>query len=146
MALKKKVILFDNDGVLADTECLFFDATRIVLSKVDIDVSLELYMEYCLKCGKSLFDLAEKKGFNVREIMSLRAERDAIYSKYLSCKNTAMPDVEKMLKRLHRKVRMGIVTTSRRNHIDIMHRNTGFLKYFDFIVTIEDYEDRKSVV
>ncbi len=140
---KKKAILFDNDGVLADTEGLFFDATKKVLSKVNIDVSSELYIDYCLKCGKSLFDLAKENGFSDNEVGRLRAERDALYAKDLSCKNTAMPDVENMLRKLHGMVCMGVVTTAKRKHIDIMHRNTGFLKYFDFIVTIEDYEYSK---
>jgi len=140
MVLRKKAILFDNDGVLADTEGLFFDATKKVLSKVNIDVSSELYIDYCLKRGKSLFDLAKEKGFSDYEVRRLRAERDAIYEKDLASKNTAMPDVENMLRKLHAKISIGVVTTARRSHIDIMHRNTGFLKYFDFIVTAEDYE------
>lgn len=143
MVLRKKAILFDNDGVLADTEGLFFDATRIVLSKVNIHVSDELYMDYCLKCGKSLFDLAKEKGYSDNDIGRLRAERDAIYAKDLTSRNTAMMDVENVLRKLHGKACMGIVTTARRNHIDIMHKNTGFLKYFDFIVTIEDYKNTK---
>lgn len=143
MVLKKKAILFDNDGVLADTEGLFFYATRIVLLKANIHVSSELYIDYCLKRGKSLFDLAKEKGVSDNEVGKLRAERDAIYAKDLSCKNTAMPDVENVLRKIHGKVCMGIVTTAKRSHIEIMHRNTGFLKYFDFIVAIEDYEHSK---
>jgi len=122
---------------------LFFDATKKVLSKVNIDVSSELYVDYCLKCGKSLFDLAKEKGVSSRKIVNLRAERDALYAKDLSCKNTAMPGIENLLRKLHGNVVMGIVTTAKRNHIELMHRNTGFLKYFDFTVTIEDYEHAK---
>ena len=143
MVLRKKAILFDNDGVLADTEELFFSATKKVLSKINIDVSHELHIDYCLKRGKSLFDLAKEKGVSSREIVKLRAERDALYVKELSCKNTAMRGVDNLLRKLCGNVMMGIVTTAKRDHIEIMHKSTGFLKYFDFVVTIEDYEHAK---
>jgi HAD superfamily hydrolase (TIGR01509 family) len=34
---------------------------------------------------------------------------------------------------------MGIVTSSRKDHFEIIHRSTGLLKYFDFLLTGEDY-------
>jgi HAD superfamily hydrolase (TIGR01509 family) len=38
---------------------------------------------------------------------------------------------------------MGIVTTSRREHFDIIHRSSGLLQYFSFILTREDYDKSK---
>ena len=38
---------------------------------------------------------------------------------------------------------MGIVTSSRKDHFEIIHKQTGFLKYFDFIVTSEDVKNTK---
>jgi beta-phosphoglucomutase-like phosphatase (HAD superfamily) len=35
------------------------------------------------------------------------------------------------------------VTTSRREHFDIIHRASGLLQYFAFILTREDYEKSK---
>jgi HAD superfamily hydrolase (TIGR01509 family) len=46
--------------------------------------------------------------------------------------------VEGVLRQLEGKVVMGLVTTSKRPHFEIMHRKTGLLKYFDFFVTLED--------
>ncbi|MBK5102439.1 MAG: hypothetical protein JJE15_15875 [Desulfobacteraceae bacterium] len=42
-----KAILWDNDGVLVDTEELYFSATRDVLSKVGIDLTRDL----CVNMG-----------------------------------------------------------------------------------------------
>src|SRR5207302_10843387 len=39
---------------------------------------------------------------------------------------------------LHGKYRMGVVTTSTRDHFDLVHRSTGFTRYFDFVITSED--------
>ena len=38
---------------------------------------------------------------------------------------------------------MGIVTSSRKDHFELIHRQTGFLKYFDFVVTSEDVKNTK---
>ena len=34
---------------------------------------------------------------------------------------------------------MGIVTSSRRDHFDVIHRTTGLLEYFDFVLTSDDF-------
>lgn len=34
---------------------------------------------------------------------------------------------------------MGVVTSSRKDHFDLIHRATGLLKYFDFVLTASDY-------
>jgi HAD superfamily hydrolase (TIGR01509 family) len=38
---------------------------------------------------------------------------------------------------------MGIVTSSRRQHFETMHRRTGLLEFFDFAITLEDYARSK---
>jgi beta-phosphoglucomutase-like phosphatase (HAD superfamily) len=38
---------------------------------------------------------------------------------------------------------MGVVTGSRRDHFEIIHQKSGLLRYFDFHVTREDYENSK---
>ena len=38
---------------------------------------------------------------------------------------------------------MGIVTSSRKMHFELIHRSTDLLKYFDFILTGDDYTSFK---
>ncbi len=51
--------------------------------------------------------------------------------------------MQEVLAELHGKYKMGIVTSSLREHFDIIHRSTGLLKYFDFIVASGDYTKYK---
>jgi HAD superfamily hydrolase (TIGR01509 family) len=44
---------------------------------------------------------------------------------------------------LHGKVRMGIVTSSRREHFEIIHAATSLLDYMDFVLLREDYQESK---
>ena len=43
-----KAIFWDNDGVLVDTERLFFAATQQVLATVGVTLTKELYIELIL--------------------------------------------------------------------------------------------------
>ena len=38
---------------------------------------------------------------------------------------------------------MGIVTSSRRDHFEIIHSSTGFRKYFDFEITSDECNETK---
>ena len=51
--------------------------------------------------------------------------------------------VEETLRSLHGRVRMGVVTSSRRQHFEIAHARTGLRKYLDFVLTLEDYRQAK---
>lgn len=136
-------ILWDNDGVLVDTEGLFFRATRTVLLKVGVDLSVEQFIEYSLKRGESAFQLASESRVSSHQIDDLRAERDRLYAEALSARNCVMEDVEEVFRRLHGHVRMGVVTSSRRTHFDIAHANSGILDFLDFVIAREDYEQSK---
>jgi beta-phosphoglucomutase-like phosphatase (HAD superfamily) len=44
----KKAVLWDNDGVLVDTDRFFFQATRKVMSKIGLDLTEGMYVKYVL--------------------------------------------------------------------------------------------------
>ena len=73
-----RAILWDNDGVLVDTEPLYFRATREILARVGVDLTQELYVEHLLKQGKGAWHLAAEKGAPPGEIDRMREERNAI--------------------------------------------------------------------
>ena len=45
-------ILFDNDGVLVDTEALYFRANREVLATIGVTLDEEAYVELFLRSGR----------------------------------------------------------------------------------------------
>jgi HAD superfamily hydrolase (TIGR01509 family) len=138
-----KAILWDNDGVLVDTERLYFIATRQVLRSVGIDLTPELYRDLFLAQGKGAWHLAEQKGIPTSQILELKSQRNDLYSRALRQQNLLVSGVEGALARLHGTCVMGIVTTSDRSHFNLIHESTGILKYFDFIVAAGDYTRSK---
>lgn len=136
-------VLWDNDGVLVDTEGLYFRATREVLASIGIDLTSEQFKEISLRRGESTCQLAAQRGVPSEKIACLRVERDRRYSEFLPVQSCVIQGVGDVLQSLHGKVRMGVVTSSRRDHFNIAHAKGGLLRYFDFILTREDYEHTK---
>jgi len=138
-----KAIFWDNDGVLVDTEHLYFRATQQTMAKVGLTLTREFYLEYFLVQGTGAWHLAEEKGLSPDEIERLRRERNHLYSKFLRQENTLIEGVREVLAALHGHYVMGIVTTSRKDHFDLIHQRTQILQYFDFVLTSSDYQKMK---
>ncbi len=136
-------ILWDNDGVLVDTERLYFQAYRNVLREVGVELTRDLYIDISLHRGESTLDLAAERGLDGDQIEQLRIQRNQHYADMLRTTPCMIEGVEDVLSELHGQVRMGVVTSSRRDHFDIIHAQSGWMKYFDFVVAREDYPRSK---
>jgi HAD superfamily hydrolase (TIGR01509 family) len=138
-----EAILWDNDGVLVDTECLFFESTRRTLATVGIQLSLEQFLDLSLRQGRSAFDLAIERGWSKEQATNLKRERDLLYSEMLRNETRVLPGVAETLKSLHGRMRMAVVTSSQRQHFDVMHADIGLTRYFEFVLAREDYRKSK---
>jgi HAD superfamily hydrolase (TIGR01509 family) len=134
-----KAIFWDNDGVLADTEHLYFGATAEVLAPLGINLSEADYIQLFLIEGRGAWHLAEARGCGPAEIERLRHTRNEIYGRWLAERAEPMAGVEAVLRALHGRYVMGVVTSSRKDHFDAIHTRTGLIRYFDFILTASDY-------
>jgi len=111
-------VLWDNDGVLVDTEGLYFQACKQVLGSVGIDLTLDHFKEISLRRGESTFVLAAEQGIDADTVSRLRKERDRIYAELLASRCPVIDGVEEVLRSLHGRVRMGVVTSARRQHFE----------------------------
>ncbi|CAN0348820.1 unnamed protein product [Phaeothamnion confervicola] len=138
-----KAILWDNDGVLVDTEHLYRDATRQIMAGVGFNLSDEQYRELFLSQNHGAWHLLAAQGHSEAALVRMRAERDDLYSKLLRARNHTIEGVEEVLQALHGRYVMGVVTSSQRKHFEIIHAQTGLLRYFDFVLAREDYANSK---
>jgi HAD superfamily hydrolase (TIGR01509 family) len=138
-----KAILWDNDGVLVDTEPLYFLATQQVLASAGIRLTQQEYVQLFLVQGRGAWHLAEERGIAPNAIEQLRNDRNALYSDWLAEAPRLIADVTRVLDALHGRYVMGVVTSSRKDHFDVIHRTSGLLKYFDFVLTAGDYARAK---
>ncbi|HET9130948.1 MAG TPA: HAD family phosphatase [Terriglobia bacterium] len=138
-----RAILWDNDGVLVDTEHLYFLATQQILSTVGIELTEAMYRELFLVQARGAWHLAEEQGISGGEVEELKAQRGELYLRYLQAGTKPIDGVEDVLRRLRGTYVMGVVTSSHRNHFEAIHRITGLMQYFAFALTSEDYKHHK---
>ena len=136
--MPREFLLWDHDGVLVDTERWYFHATREVLSGIGIDLSQEQYLEF-MAVGRSCWGLAHASGQSEVSICEHRKLRDELYQQLLRSKDIEIAGVVDVLDQLESRYRMAIVTTARRADFDLIHQNRDLLRYFEFVLTIEDY-------
>lgn len=133
-----KAVLLDNDGVLADTEELYFRACRDTVAERGLTLTLAEYQEVSLRQGASTIDFAARGTLPPAELAALKRRRDEVYQAMLEAEARAREGAEAMLKALHGRVALAVVTAAHRPHFDAIHRRTGFAKFFDFVLTQED--------
>jgi HAD superfamily hydrolase (TIGR01509 family) len=136
-------IFWDNDGVLVDTERYYFQASQEALAKVGIVLEDKQFAALSLTQGQSIFDLAQAAGHPAEKLEELRDWRNRRYSELLQLNETLIPGVRTVLNGLFGKLGMAIVTSSRRDHFNTIHSQTGLTPFFDFILTREDYLQTK---
>jgi HAD superfamily hydrolase (TIGR01509 family) len=66
-----------------------------------------------------------------------------MYIEMLQTEDFSIPGVEPALESLVNRYTMAVVTSSLRKHFDIIHRHTNYLRFFDFVLTREDYNQSK---
>ena len=137
--MKITAIFWDNDGVLVDTERLYYQANKEILADIGIDMNPELYHEFFLAQSKGMWHIAGERGIPQARIEELRAQRNTHYECLLREHELQIEGAEDILRTLHGHYRMGIVTSAPRDHFELIHRTTNILSYMDFVLAAGDY-------
>ena len=137
-----KAIFFDNDGVLVDTEHLYYEATRTVLAEVGAEVSEAQFIDLSLRQGRSVFDLISDR-LDPPAIEDLRRRRNARYTTLLAAGVPPLDGIADVLAALQTRARLAVVTSSNPEHFDVIHAGTGLLRFFEFAITNRDYARSK---
>ena len=138
----KKYILFDNDGVLVETEKWYFRSNQEILYKMGIELTEERYLEIMIK-GQSTFLLAEEEGFDSIRIEQERDKRNELYQHYIKTEDIEIKGVNKILSELSKKYKMGIVTSSRREDFELIHKDRGITEHMKFVFCSGEYKRSK---
>ncbi len=141
MNSKIEAILWDNDGVLVDTEQLFFQANRESLAELGVTLDLKDFAEINLRQGQSVIRYhASKLGKTPEEITALHRERDKRYSLLLADEVPVLTGVRVALEKLAPHFRQAIVTSSLPEHFHFIHERTKLKPHFELILTRDCYK------
>lgn len=139
MRAAKKFILWDNDGVLVDTEYWYFKSTQRALVDLGVDLDRSTYLRNMVD-GTPSWNLARKLGRSEADIQARQKERDAYYQAYLASEDIEIPQVVETLEVLSRSHQMAIVTTSKRKDFELIHNKRGIVRFMAFVLAREDYD------
>jgi len=141
--LALKHIFFDNDGVLVDSEKLYFEANRQVYAECGFELTEEIYLEFFLKQNIGAWHFIKDLGYKPEQISALQKKRSAIYAESLSHQSLLIPGAKELVSELHGQIPMAIVSSSNEDHFKIIHKETGIPEMMEFILTRPDYKHSK---
>ena len=130
-----EAVLFDNDGVLMDSELVFFETTRDVMLSASVVLEAKYWAQNYLGEGMNTHVMMESLGIShalAEEIIQ------KCHQRLMTCLGKGFPLLEgaaETINLLHGQVRLALVTGSRRETLLQAHGNTELLDLFECIVT-----------
>jgi HAD superfamily hydrolase (TIGR01509 family) len=113
------------------------------LERLGVRLSEARFIDLFLKASDGLTRIAAEHGIDEQALETARLWRNARYTELLRAGVPVIDGARQVLRQLHGTVRMGIVTSSRREHFAIIHAATGLLDCIDFTLVREDYRHAK---
>ncbi|MFZ4874393.1 HAD family hydrolase [Janthinobacterium sp. Mn2066] len=137
-------VLWDNDGVLVNTEQLFYESNRELLLPYGVDLTPKQFFDWFLDNNYGAWHVLLGQGHDIALINHLRVERKRLFGERLrQAGQLALSGIHGLLQALRPHVAMGVVTSAYEQHFQISHAATGLLPYFDFVLTRESYANSK---
>ena len=137
-------ILWDNDGVLVDTERLFYQSNRELFLPFGVDLSELDFFNWYLADNCGAWHLLEHLGMSEERIAVLREGRNRRYSELLlGAAVEPIAGVAELLSELAPRLPMGVVTSSMGSHFELIHSRLDLLRHFRFVLTAEHYANSK---
>jgi HAD superfamily hydrolase (TIGR01509 family) len=135
-------VIFDLDGVLIDSEGLYYRAYSEVLKPYGVTVSREEYEEHWIAQGTCPEYIVAKYNLPIAPD-ELRQLRSPIYLQLLDTEVTLMPHVEETLGQLSTQFALTVATNTNREHLDFVLRRMGINRFFPVTVARQDYHRAK---
>ena len=138
-----QAILFDSDGVLVDTECLFFNATQSAFARNGYALTRDQWARWYLGVGKHTSEIAQLLKIPSPVTQKIIDDRNPDFNAMIPRDVRILPGVRDLLEQLARTYQLAVVTGASRAHFDNVHTHTGLAPFFETIVSHDDYEQSK---
>ena len=139
-------ILFDHDGVLVDTEHLYFKATQEILAELGVELTMPVYLELQARgenAWTAVRDAAPDLETGEQAVRAGRSKRNERYQALIMSEDIDIPGVGEVLLALGELCHMAIVTTAKQCDFDLIHRDRSIVPHMDFVLTNKDYPRSK---
>ena len=127
-------IIFDLDGLLADTEKLHWRAYRETLQAHEADLTEADYAEHWVRTGKGIGEWVKQQGLSL-DPLAIRAQKSRRYLELLATELRPMDGALKLLETLRGSKKLALASSSYRDAVDGVLQGLGIGHYFEAIVT-----------
>ena len=138
-----KAVLWDNDGLLLDSEALFFDLTKAMFAEAGFLLDEAYWGVEYLGNAKHSSEIARELGMPPELAGPLLDRRNEAFVERIRQTVPLMPKVRETIDALAGRVRLALVTGSPRDKVELMHGPDGLLDRFDVIITDDEVANPK---
>ena len=140
-----KVIIFDLDGVVIDSEPLHAEAKRQVFDRYGIEVPSSVYTEFKGQTDRDVLTyVAQNFAGNGAEADELIAAKQAVYNQLVEEDLKLIPGFQDFLARAEKEgLRLGLVTSAVRENQERTFARFGLSGRFEAVITAEDVTNAK---
>jgi len=127
-------VIFDLDGLLADTEPLHCRAYQIALEAASATLTEADYIEHWVRSGKGIAEWVNDHGLDL-DPDEVRAHKSKCYLKLLSSSLRPMDGAVELLRTLSGKKTLALASSSYRDAVDGVLEGLQLAHYFKVIVS-----------
>ena len=135
-------VLFDLDGLLADTETLHCQAWQATLHEHGIALSVEFYYDWWVRQGRGITDFLLSRELTLSPV-TLRAEKAVHYARLVATECTPMPGALELLHRLSGRKELAVASSAWVDAVQAVLGKLNIAGRFRTIVTGSDVERAK---
>jgi HAD superfamily hydrolase (TIGR01509 family) len=132
-------VIFDLDGLLADTEKLHLSAYQRTFSELGIDLSEQEYANHWIRCGKGTDAFVAKRNLTP-DSNFVRREKARHYKELVSSSATPMPGARELLCSLKGKKLMALATSSHPKDANAVLKALDFEDFFSYVAAKNSIE------
>jgi len=143
--MKKSIIIFDMDGVLVDTEPIYYQLNQDQFANLGIEVSREEYNSFVGVPSREIWEFLNERYALKLDIENwLEEEKELLHQKLREAELAPMPGVSLLLNELReRDVPMSVASSSLKKSIDIILEKLQFTNHFVHKVSGEEVKNGK---
>lgn len=137
-----KAVIFDLDGLLADTEILHFKAYQKVMADHKIDLDMEQYRDHWIRQGRTIREFVKENNLPY-DPKVLHEQKVANYLKLVDTDLKPMPHALETVEWITQKYKTAVATSSYLVGAGEVLKNLSIYDKFDIICTRDDVTNLK---
>ncbi|MCP4401429.1 MAG: HAD family phosphatase [bacterium] len=132
-----RAVIFDLDGLLADTESLHRQSYQEILRRYGCEPSDEEYLDYWIRSGKGAKYWIRKHNLDV-DLSELQQQKHRRYMELVRSSAQAMKGASELLQKLSGKKKLALASASFRDSVHGVIEVLDMARYFEVVVTKND--------